>query len=367
LAKSDLFLNDTEDSEPLDGNVEDDASESEEGAPQFTINSYGADYTVDSLVKRMRTNAFQIPDFQRKYVWSLPHASQFIESLLMGLPVPGIFLYRQPDTNQHLVIDGQQRLKTLQAFYDGAFDKGGPDERPFTLVGVRRPWIGKNYDGLEQHDQLKLDDSVVHATIFQQEEPREVLDSIFFVFQRINSGGMRLSAQEIRNAVSQGTLLTMIKELNDLKAWRSIFGSKNRHLKDQELILRFFALLENAEKYARPMTKFLNDYASSHKNLNAGTVTGLASIFTDTIELLNAEVGKDCFRLVRAFNAAAFDGVTVGLARRLIQNGAPQKGHVALAYRKLLQNTAFRAACERATADEESVARRLALATEAFA
>lgn len=68
------------------------------GAPQFSITSYGADYTVDSLVKRMKTGAFIIPQFQRKFVWSQRHASKFIESLLMGLPVPGIFLYKQPDT-----------------------------------------------------------------------------------------------------------------------------------------------------------------------------------------------------------------------------------------------------------------------------
>ena len=106
----------------LEQDVEDEALLEDPGARKFSISSYGADYTVDSLVKRMRGGAFKIPQFQRKFVWTLKHSSKFIESLLMGLPVPGIFLYKEADTNEHLVIDGQQRLLTLQKFYDGFFN-----------------------------------------------------------------------------------------------------------------------------------------------------------------------------------------------------------------------------------------------------
>jgi hypothetical protein len=144
---------------------------------KFSITSYGADYTVDSLVKRMKDGAFIIPDFQRRFVWSHNHASKFIESLLMGLPVPGIFLYKEAGTNRHLVIDGQQRLRTLQSFYGGVFG-----EKKFRLTNVREPWARKIYQDLDPADQLKLDDSIVHATIFSQDHPADVLDSIYFVF-----------------------------------------------------------------------------------------------------------------------------------------------------------------------------------------
>ena len=99
----------------LEDGVEDDSLLEEAGVRKFTINSYGADYTVDSLVKRMRGGAFKVPDFQRRFVWSAKHSSKFIESLLMGLPVPGVFLYKEAGTNEHLVIDGQQRLRTLSS------------------------------------------------------------------------------------------------------------------------------------------------------------------------------------------------------------------------------------------------------------
>ncbi|HQT47546.1 MAG TPA: DUF262 domain-containing protein, partial [Acidocella sp.] len=181
----------------LEEGVDDESLLENPGTKKFTISSYGADYTVDTLVKRMNAGSFKIPAFQRRFVWTLKHSSKFIESLLMGLPVPGVFLYKEADTNEHLVIDGQQRLRTLQMFYKGLFG-----EKKFKLVGVREPWAEKSYEELEPSDILKLDDSIVHATIFKQDSPKDVLDSIYYVFERINTGGIRLSPQEIRNCIS---------------------------------------------------------------------------------------------------------------------------------------------------------------------
>jgi uncharacterized protein with ParB-like and HNH nuclease domain len=110
-----------------------DASEQEDlgvSNSKYLINSYGADYTVDSLVQRMEREDIYIPDFQRGYVWTITQASKFIESLLLGLPVPGIFLSKDRD-RKLVVIDGQQRLRTLQRFYNGVFD-----ERVFKLHNV---------------------------------------------------------------------------------------------------------------------------------------------------------------------------------------------------------------------------------------
>jgi hypothetical protein len=94
--------------------VEDDAERDSPDHIRFNITFFGADYPVDTIVQRMNRQDFFIPEFQRSYVWSQKQASRFIESLLYGLPVPGVFLYREPDTGKHLIIDGQQRLRTLQ-------------------------------------------------------------------------------------------------------------------------------------------------------------------------------------------------------------------------------------------------------------
>jgi hypothetical protein len=330
---------------------------------RFSITSYGADYTVDSLVKRMRAGAFEVPQFQRRFVWSQKHASKFIESLLMGLPVPGIFLYKEVGTNKHLVIDGQQRLRTLQAFYDGVFA-----EKKFRLQGVIDDWAGKTYADLDPSDQLKLDDSVVHATIFSQDEPKDVLDSIYFVFERINTGGIRLTGQEIRNAIAAGPYTEMVRDLNKFEDWRQVFGGPlNKHSKDEELITRFFAMLDNLDNYSRPMAKFLNEYAVSMNKKPKKVLEERSEIFRSTISVVNSALNGRAFRPARSLNAAVFDAVMVGLATRLAKGGVPTPEAFEAAYGGLLEDVNFKKGWLRATADEENVKARMNAAIQAFA
>jgi hypothetical protein len=343
--------------------VEDEALLEQPGDVKFTITSYGADYTVDTLIRRLKSQAFYVPQFQRRFVWSQRHASRFLESLLMGLPVPGIFLYKESKTNRHLVVDGQQRLRTLQYFYDGIFD-----EKKFRLIGVRDEWNGMSYEDLSDSDKLKLDDSTVHATIFQQDEPKDSQRSLYFVFERINSGGIRLSPQEIRNCIADGPLLGCIRELNDDLTWRQIFGDKrNARLKDQELILRFLAMHVRGESYRAPMRDFLNDFCTEYMQEPPEVLVTFKAIFKQAVDTIWAAKGRAAFRPSRALNAAVFEGVMVGLAARLAKNGGASTDEIALAYDNLLKETAFLQACERATAREDTVKTRRTAAIAAFA
>ncbi|ESY90678.1 DUF262 domain-containing protein [Mesorhizobium sp. LNHC209A00] len=346
----------------LEEGIDDETLRDDPGATKFSISSYGADYTVDSLVKRMRGGAFRIPEFQRQFVWTPKHASKFIESLLMGLPVPGVFLYKEADTNEHLVIDGQQRLRTLEAFYDGVL-RG----KEFKLQGVREPWVNQTYKTLDPADILKLDDSIVHATIFKQDKPEDVLDSIYFVFERINTGGIRLSPQEIRNCISLGPFIERVHQLNTFPPWRGVFASQNNRAKDEELIVRFFAMYRDGDKYTRPMNGFLNKFSAAMNKVGKDELDRLSKVFQTTISKVNTAIGARAFRIIRSLNAAAFDSVMVGLAKRLDTGPAPTDNDVGAAYDKLIADDEFKQACERATADEENVRKRLALATAAFA
>lgn len=83
---------------------------------KYSITSYGADYPIDGLVKRLQNDDITVPSFQRGYVWTMKQASRFVESLLLGLPVPGIFLSKEDETSKLLVIDGQQRLRVFNGF-----------------------------------------------------------------------------------------------------------------------------------------------------------------------------------------------------------------------------------------------------------
>lgn len=126
------------DNEPLNDDVIDEADAIDEEIPyKYAITSYGADYPVESIVNKLEKENIFIPFFQRGYVWTHVEASRFIESLLLGLPVPGVFLSKDEETQKLLVIDGQQRLRTLQYFYDGIFRQGSSKDKAFKLKNVQ--------------------------------------------------------------------------------------------------------------------------------------------------------------------------------------------------------------------------------------
>ena len=214
---------------------------------RFQITSYGADMTVFELSHRLGKDFIVPPAFQRKYVWGIKQASRFIESRLMGLPVPGIFLYKDQKIKKQLLVDGLQRLETVRRFKNKNFEG-----KLFKLSEVADPWNDRTWDELSPEDQDVVDQSVIHATIFQQDFPKAKDRSIYEVFERINTGGMRLSPQEIRACVSFGPFSKLLRDLNDNPHWRTIFGKVSNRLKDEELILRFFlCFIEEANTESR--------------------------------------------------------------------------------------------------------------------
>jgi uncharacterized protein with ParB-like and HNH nuclease domain len=329
---------------------------------RYAITSYGADYPVDSLVQRLGRDVIFVPEFQRKYVWTLKQASRFIESLLLGLPVPGVFFAKESDSGKLLIIDGQQRLRTLQYFYDGLF-KG----KEFVLKDVQSRYEGRSFKTLEKEDQLRLSDSVIHATIIKQDEPSDDQSSVYHIFQRLNTGGTLLQPQEIRVCIFHGLFADLLEELNDNEDWRTIYGPPSKRLKDQELILRFLAFLFFSHEYTRPMHGFLNKFMGWNKNLNKIDKTQIIKAFLPTITLINKTLGTNAFRPERALNAAVFDSIMVGLAKRLKHGTLKNLKQFTAAYARLLSDKKYIPAIKTNTADETNVSLRIQKATEAFA
>jgi hypothetical protein len=349
---------------PIEENLGDDSEEII--TFKYSITSYGADYPIDGLVKRLQQESIYIPPFQRLYVWDIKKASRFIESLLLGLPVPGIFLAKEQETNKLLVIDGQQRLLTLQYFYEGIFK---PTQRQFALRNVQEQFEGTTYKLLLDEDRRRLDDSILHATIVKQDEPSDDDSSIYLIFERLNTGGTPLKPQEIRSCIYHGELNQLLYHLNNNEFWRYIFGPIDKNLRDQELILRFFALYFNGKNYKLPMKGFLNEYMGENKHLTLQSENKLRQIFETTIEVVYKSIGSKAFKPIRGMNASVFDAVMVGLARRL------EKGHIQNLellrekYQSLLENENFIAVSLKAanTSHERNVMGRIELAVEAFA
>ena len=352
-----------------DEEVLDEADLDESVTPErYDITSYGADYDVEGLVRRMNRDEIFIPWFQREFVWTMADASRFIESLLLGLPVPGIFLAKEQETNRLLVIDGQQRLKTLQFFYGGYFNPNEEKktQRVFKLVRVQQKFENLTYSELDESDRIKLDNSIIHATVIKQESPDDNDTSVFHVFERLNSGGRKLNAQEIRVALFHGAFLDLINGLNESDNWRNIYGRVSGRLKDKELILRFLAMYFDFENYHKPMVDFLNVFAKKHRNPPQSFINECSELFLDSCDLIYRSMGKKAFRPERTFNAAVFDSAMVGLAKRISFGSIPDATSVNYAYSELLKNPDYQKATSYSTADETFVHLRMLTAIEAF-
>lgn len=354
-------MNDINIEQPLLFNF-DDETESEHIDFRYVITSYGADYPVDSLMKRIKDKVIFIPPFQRQFVWNINEASKFIESLILGLPVPGIFLSKEKDTNRLLVVDGQQRLMSLYYFYTGYFQS-----TPFKLQNVQEDLLGRTYNTLKTPDRIRLDDSIIHATIVRQDEPDEDESSVYQIFERLNSGGRDLKPQEIRACIYYGAFNELLNELVNSHSWRAIFGKKSDiRLKEQELILRFFSLLYDRQNYEKPLKGFLNSFMSKNQHLEKISKEDFSETFKSTFDFIVRTVGTKPFRIRRNLNLGAFDSISIAVAERLKNGEIKDRKEFVEQYNKLTENPEFISAVQGGTSDEKNVETRINIAIEAF-
>lgn len=332
----------------------------------YEVITYPADFTLEGLVSKYRKGSMTVPGFQRNYVWNMNQASRLIESFLLGLPVPAIFLFTDEVNNEQLVIDGQQRLMSVVYFFDGYFgetDKVGR-KKVFRLTGLNEqsPYHNKSYADLEESDQAafnKLNDSVLRAFVVKQLTPNGNT-SVYHIFERLNTGGTQLVGQEIRNCVYHGEFNNLLCELNKYENWRKIFGNDalHRRQKDVELILRFFAFYENGDKYERPIKDFMSNFMHDNQHLDPEKSDRFEKIFKQTCDQVLHLLGEKPFHIWSGLNVAVFDSTFTALAK----HGFPE--NLRERFESLKKDEDFVKGVRGATADESIVELRMRLARQ---
>ncbi len=278
----------------------------------YNISSWGADYSFRELVSLYDEDDLVKPELQRKYVWEKPEASRFIDSILLGLPIPSIFLAKTED-NKMLIIDGYQRLMTVNDFIKGIWTG---DNSVFTLSNIpgkiNHRWKGKAYNQLSESEQRKIKTTTIHAIIFEQKHPKEDDTSLYQIFERINTSGKTLMPQEIRNCVYQGKLNTLLFDLNKDSNWRLLFGNQKEdsRMRDLEFILRFFALkspqIRSTTKGSISLKKLLNEFMGSKENNSPDSIELFFKEFVNSIAVVKKQFGENAF-----FNVQGNDLTTI--------------------------------------------------------
>jgi uncharacterized protein with ParB-like and HNH nuclease domain len=336
----------------------------------YDILTYPADFTLEVLVGKWQKGEIKNPKLQRRFVWNQIRASKLIESFLMGLPVPPIFLYLDRD-NKLLVVDGHQRLASIAYFYSGEFGerKTGVTPVPFELIGLdeKSPYLLATYEKLKLENDAayqKLNNSVMRSFVVKQIDPQDDT-SIFQIFERLNTGGVFLRPQEIRNCIYEGPFNTALNALNKYDSWRKIFGStfEDKRKRDAELILRFFALFHKSP-YKRPMKKFLNDFMEEHRRATPEELEILEDLFKQTTDAVLRALGPKPFNLTTGMNAAVYDATFVAFARNL--NNVTAHHKLREKFEELKGNKTFLKLVSQHTTDEDNVPKRIRKANRAL-
>ncbi len=299
----------------------------------YNIESWGADLSFRELITMYDEGELIKPELQRQYVWDKSEASRFIESLLLGLPVPSIFLAKK-NNEQKLIIDGYQRIMTVYEFVvKRVFSKDGKAFKLSSSKRINERWRGKSFDELSDIDQRKIKSTTIHAIIFQQKEPRDGDTSLFQVFERINTSGRTLTSQEIRNCVYQGRFNDLLFELNGLEHWRKLYGDNkpDARMKDMEFILRYFALLDNSNvdtsKSSISLKKTLNEVMGDEEENTVESIDIKRNNFIEVMDFIVENIGTDAFFNVSAagktipkLHPTVFDSIAIATYKYLKSN-----------------------------------------------
>jgi hypothetical protein len=288
--------------------------EEEEGYPiaEYDLTSTPNDFNVLTIISFIESGAVKIPGFQRNYVWDIKRASKLIESLIIGLPVPQLFLYEEAK-NSYLVIDGQQRLMTIYYFVKqifpkkekrielgNIFDEKGKipqdiidNDNFFTKFNLKlttpfgeksNTFNGKNYETLGEY-KTSFDLRTIRNIIVKPTTKEQDNSAVHELFNRLNTGGVNLSSQEIRMSLYHSNFMTSLLKLNEEADWKRIISSPvDIRMQDVEIILRAFAILAFNDSYRRPMTGYLDRFANQMKKISTERVDYLNRLFKAFLE-----------------------------------------------------------------------------------
>lgn len=345
----------------------------------YNINSWGADLSFREIINMYTDDELQKPELQRKYVWTRVEASRFIDSILLGLPVPSVFFAKEPDETM-LIIDGYQRIMTVYDYVSGIFSGDGKVFKLSNTENINSHWRGKAFAELEPEEKRRIKNTTIHTIIFEQKHPRNDT-GMYQVFERINTGGRTLKEQEIRNCVYQGPCNDLLFDLNKTEAWRNILGlaKEDARMADLELILRFFAMndLKNREEFNLKqinLAKYLNQYMNEKNQIDDEEREKMRNMFLSMIKACESAYGKDAFKNLKKdssqftskINPAIYDAISVATAYAIEKGIWDSSINYKERYIQLLKNEKFIEAASKRTTNVENIIARINFASESI-
>jgi hypothetical protein len=315
-------------------------------------------HTVSSLHGYMANGKIEVPEFQRGYVWNRNQASRLIESLIIQCPIPVVYFSQSLD-NKLIVIDGNQRLLSIKLFMNDAYELQGLTTYP--------ELNGSSWTDLDPRFRDHIANRTIRCiTILKDTHPQIKFD----VFERLNTGSVKLNAQELRHGINHGPLMREVDDLTKDETWKKLSGIKrDTRMKGAELVLRFLAFRHHRGAYAKPLSGFLDSFTSQFRNVGAGELAVWTDEFVNTLSVVDFALGPLAFRIYDEnlrpntnFNSALYDAQMVAFAetrnpRILDRDFDPAQ--LRRAGLRLFASERFENSIRQATSDEQAVRARI--------
>jgi uncharacterized protein with ParB-like and HNH nuclease domain len=350
----------------------------QEKAKERTVKTQSIEYDLETLVKKIDKGVIKLdPEYQRRHRWNDETSSRLIESLILNIPIPTIYLSQDFDVDaeteesRYSVIDGQQRLTAIFNFFKNKF--------PISSLEILNDLNGSFYKDLPPFLIRRLEERTLKCLrIDSTIDPQVKID----IFERLNSGAVKLEAQELRNAVLGGPFNNLCKELAQDNNFRILLqinpenpeaSNRVKKMEDVEIVLRFFALINDKYKtYKRTQEKgfkdFLTDTMNEYNDKNQDLYYALTTEFHETMELVLTYFGKNAFakytkdsdglRMQSKFNLAVFDALAPNI-HYFLKKGVKDFRKKNKSFLKLFEDSQFYASIYGSYADASKLQYRI--------
>ncbi|WP_286909427.1 DUF262 domain-containing protein [Clostridium sp. UBA1652] len=313
-------------------NLKDSLEKLQKLAKERTVKTQNIEYDLETLVKKIKKGIIKLnPDYQRNHRWNNVASSKLIESLILNIPIPTIYLSQDVDVDEEVeedisrysVIDGQQRLTAINEFMTNTFALEG--------LEALKPLNGSYYKDLPPFLVRRLEERTIKCLRIDSTIDTQVK---YDIFERLNSGAVQLEAQELRNAIYRGKFNDLIKVLAQYEKYMKLLNInlrdvdnevKVKKMQDVEYVLRFFALDNNeVNLMKKSFKKFLSEQMEKYNKLSEDELEIMKKHFTEVIDIIYKNFGEKAFAkykyesnsyvLQSSFNAAVYDALAIAVS-----------------------------------------------------
>lgn len=329
------------------------------------ITTQAYDKSVSDIVRMIEDKDIRLdPDYQRNYVWDNKKASMLIESIILNVPIPVIYVSQEEDDSWS-VIDGLQRLSSLKRFFDGKFKLSGLE----ILSDLNKSDITT----LNPKALRMLKNGLLRVIMITHDSNEEIK---YDVFMRLNTGSVHLTEQELRNCLYRGTLNKFLKEVVQNQKWLALMGLKEPHkrMADREMVLRFLAIWKNWDNengvlngYKGRMKSFLNAFMNDHKEIKGQEANEWKRQFEVTVEKVYQVYGEYAFKRQgldgmreKTINRAIIDVIMLSATQHSMDELMANRDRIAKRFLEMTNNDVeFRNSIKIGTSDTKVITSRL--------